>query len=125
MTILELMTALAIIAIIAAIGIPTFINVKDKSIIGATEANLTTIRRALNNYMVDSPFNRYPMGPLDYNGLSSLVPFANLPATETDARIKAGSLSYTGDGSTYSFTARSTNSFNQLFTASPSGLVRN
>lgn len=125
MTILELMIALAIIAIIATIAIPTFINIKDKSIISTTTANLTTIRKALNNYLVDSPFNRYPIGPLDYTGLRDTIPFANLPATEPEAKIKSGSLFYTGNGATYIFTARSLNSYNQLFTATPSGLIRN
>jgi len=125
MTILELMTVISIIAIIAAIGIPTFLNIKDKSIIGTTEGNLTIIRKALNNYMVDSPTNRFPVGPLDYDGLRSAIPFANLPVTEEDAKIQEGSLFYTGNGLTYHFTARSTNSFNQLFTATPNGLVRN
>jgi prepilin-type N-terminal cleavage/methylation domain-containing protein len=125
MTILELLTVLVIIAIIAAIGIPTFLDIKDKSIIGATEGNLLIIRKALNNYMADSPTNRYPVGPLDYQGLRSVIPFANLPTESDDAKIQVGSLFYTGDGITFNFTARSSNNYNQLFTVTPSGIVRN
>jgi prepilin-type N-terminal cleavage/methylation domain-containing protein len=125
LTILELMTVLGIIAILAAIGIPTFLGIKDSSIIGATEGNLAVVRKALNNYMVDSPSNRYPVGPLDYNALRSQIPFANLPVLPVDARILAGSVLYTSDGMTFTLVARSTNRDYQQFTVTPQGIVRN
>jgi type II secretory pathway pseudopilin PulG len=125
MTILELMTVLTIIAILAAISIPTFLTIKDEFILGATAGNLHIIRKALTYYMVDSANNRYPMGPMDYSTLIAQIPFANMPANESDARIDSGSLIYTSNGATYIITARSTNSDNQLFTVTPSSLVRN
>ena len=125
LTILELMTVMVIIAILAAIGIPTFLGIKDKSTVGATEGNLAIVRKALNNFMVDSPNNRYPTGSLDYTGLRTLIPYANLPVFEEDARIQSGSFAYSSDGRTFSFTANSTNRDNQQFTVTPQGIVRN
>ena len=125
LTLLELIAVLAIISILAAIGVPSFINIKDNSLIGTTEANLVIIRKALNNYMVDSPNNHFPMGSLDYGELRSLILFANLPEEESDAKILGGSFHYNGDGLKYNLSARSTNSYNQEFTATPTGIVRN
>jgi len=125
LTILELMTVLGIIAIIAAIGIPSFLGVKDKSILGATEGNLNVVRKALNNFMVDSPSNRYPVGPLDYTGLRTQIPFANLPIFEDEAKIQIGSFAYSSDGLIFSLTANSTNRDHQQFTVTPHGIVRN
>ena len=125
MTILELMTVLGIIAILAAIGIPTFLSVKDTSIVGTTEGNLAVVRKALNYYLVDSPSNRYPVGPLDYSGLKAQIPYANLPVVPGDARILTGSVLYTSDGSTFTLVARSTNRDYQQFTVTPQGIVRN
>jgi prepilin-type N-terminal cleavage/methylation domain-containing protein len=125
MTILELMTVLGIIGILAAIGIPTFLGVKDNSIVGTTEGNLAVVRKALNNYMVDSPSNRYPVGPLDYSGLRTQIPFANLPVLPDEAKILTGSVLYTSDGLTFTILARSTNRDYQQFTVTPQGIVRN
>jgi type II secretory pathway pseudopilin PulG len=125
LTILELVTVLAIIAVLAAIGIPSFLNIKDRSTVGATEGNLAIIRKALNNYMVDSPSNHYPAGPLDYSGLRIQIPYANLPIFETDAKIQSGSFAYSSDGITFTFSANSTNRTNQSFTVTPQGIVKN
>ena len=125
LTILELMTVVGIIAIIAAIGIPSFLGVKDRSIIGTTEGNLAVIRKGLNNFMVDSDNNRYPAGPLDYTGLRTLIPYSNLPIFEDVAKIQIGSFAYSSDGMTFTFTANSTNKDNQPFTVTPQGIVRN
>ena len=125
LTILELMTVLAIIAVIAAIGIPSFLGVKDKSTIGATEGNLAIVRKALNNFMVDSPSNRYPTGNLDYTSLRVQIPFANLPIFEDEAKIQTGSFAYSSDGVTFILNANSTNRDNQSFTVTPQGIVRN
>ena len=124
-TLLELMIVLGIIAIIAAIGIPSFLGVKDRSIVGTTEGNLSVIRKSLNNYMVNSPSNRYPAGPLDYTGLRTLIPYANLPIFEDVAKIQSGSFAYSSDGMTFTFSANSTNKDNQSFTVTPEGIVRN
>ena len=125
LTILELMTVLGIIAIIAAIGIPSFLGVKDKSIVGTTEGNLAVIRKGLNNFMVDSTNNRYPVGPLDYSGLRTQIPYSNLPIFEDVAKIQIGSFAYSSDGMTFTISANSTNKDNQSFTVTPQGIVRN
>jgi len=125
LTILELMTVMGIIAILAAISIPSFLGMKDKSTIGATEGNLAIVRKALNNFMVDSPSNRYPAGSLDYTGLRTQIPFANLPIFEDEAKIQSGSFAYSSDGLTFSLTANSTNRDNQQFTVTPQGITRN
>jgi prepilin-type N-terminal cleavage/methylation domain-containing protein len=125
LTILELMVVVGIIAIIAAIGIPSFLGMKDKATVGTTEGNLNVVRKALNNFMLDSPNNRYPAGSLDYTGLRTQIPFANLPIIVNDAKIQAGSFAYSSDGITFSLTANSTNKDNQQFTVTPLGIVRN
>ena len=124
LTILELMTVILIIAVLAAIGIPTFIGIKDKITIGATEGNLAIVRKALNNFMVDSPSNRFPTGNLDYTALRTQIPFANLPIFEDDAKIETGSFAYSSDGVTFTLTANSTNRDHQQFTVTPQGIVR-
>ena len=125
MTILELMIVLTIIGIISAISIPIFLDIKDRSILATTEANLNSIRKSLNNYIVDDPSNHYPSGPLDYTSLRSFIPLANLPPLEADARMQTGSLFYSSDGITYNMTVRSNNSDNNLFTVTPAGIIRN
>lgn len=125
LTILELMIVIGIIGIIAAIGIPSFLDIKDNSIVGTTEGNLAITRKALNNFMVDSPNNRYPVGSLDYAGLRAQIPFANLPIFPDEAKIQAASFAYSSDGITFSITAYSTNRDNQQFTVTPQGIVRN
>jgi prepilin-type N-terminal cleavage/methylation domain-containing protein len=125
LSILELMVVLGIISIIAAIGIPLFMGIKDKATVGTTEGNLSVVRKSLNNFMLDSLNNRYPVGPLDYTGLRTQIPFANLPIFEDEAKIQTGSFAYSSDGITFSVTANSTNSDNQPFTVTPNGIVRN
>jgi hypothetical protein len=74
--------------------------------------------------MVDSALNKYPIGTLDYDAIRPVIPFANLPLNSSEAKIYTGSFLYSSDGITYTLTARSTNSYNQHFTARPSGIVR-
>jgi len=124
MTILELMIVLGIIAILAAIGIPTYLGIKDSATVAATEGNLAMTRKALNNFMLDSVNNRYPVGSLDYDGLRSQIPFANLPLIEEEAKIQHGSFAYSSDGLTFTITANSMNKDNQEFTVTPDGIVR-
>ena len=74
-TLVELMIVVAVIAILAAMAVPNFINYRDKSritqVIGSSEA----IRAALASYAASSTENRYPPTATitDFNSLRTLI----------------------------------------------------
>jgi prepilin-type N-terminal cleavage/methylation domain-containing protein len=59
-TLIELLIVVAIIAILAAIAVPNFLEAQVRSKIGRAQADMRTIATALESYLVDH--NRYPMG---------------------------------------------------------------
>jgi type IV pilus assembly protein PilA len=123
---LELMITIAIVGILAAVSIPLFSNLKDKAITGATEANLDTIRRSLYFYMANHPVNVYPTGTLGWAQVRAEIPKANLPISETDAKIRVGTFSYvSANGISYTISALSMNSIAQPFTVNPEGVTGN
>jgi type II secretion system protein G len=64
-TLIELLIVVAIIAILAAIAVPNFLEAQTRSKISRCKADMRTIATALEAYRVDS--NRYVMDPLFYN----------------------------------------------------------
>ncbi len=119
----EVLIVISIIGILASIAIPIILDQKDKAIVGATKANLDTMRLALTQYTIYRTDNRYPTGQLGYPGFRTTVPEANLPPLETDARIVGGSFLYSSDGITYAIQAISANKSATPFIASPAGIV--
>lgn len=61
-TLIELMIAVAVIGIIASIGIPKFSELIRKSSEGSTRGNLATIRSALSIYFSENE-GKYPTDP--------------------------------------------------------------
>jgi prepilin-type N-terminal cleavage/methylation domain-containing protein len=125
-TLIELMIVIVIIGILAGIAIPNFLDLKDKAIWGTARANLEVVRTSLAAYAADSKENRYPVGNLDFTNFRSIVPKANLPLTETQTKLSAGTFLYmSADGSTFSLSANVDNRANDLMVASPSGITPN
>jgi prepilin-type N-terminal cleavage/methylation domain-containing protein len=123
-TLIELMIVVAVIGILAAIAIPNFLNLKDKAIWGTARANLEAVRTSLAAYSADSNQNRYPLGTLDFAAFKSAVPKANLPASESLAKLRGGTFSYaSADGSTFTVSARADNRAYDHMVASPNGIT--
>jgi prepilin-type N-terminal cleavage/methylation domain-containing protein len=122
-TLVELMIALVIVGILAGIGIPNFLNLKDKAIWGTARANLIVVRTSLAGYSIDSTINKYPVGTFNFSELSDIVPRANLPEEEEVSKFQAGSFSYAcTDGAFYTITVNVNNRAFDPLTATPNGI---
>jgi prepilin-type N-terminal cleavage/methylation domain-containing protein len=122
-TLVELMIALVIVGILAGIGIPNFLNLKDKAIWGTAKANLIVIRSSLAGYAVDSTINKYPVGTFDFSELSDIVPKANLPEAEEISKFQTDTFSYAcTDGAFYTISVNVNNRAFDPLTVTPNGI---
>lgn len=74
-TLIELMIVTAIIAILSAIAVPTFLNYRDQSMVAQVLEDGHTIRAALSAYAATSIDNAYPDNAsiTDYDSLRILI----------------------------------------------------
>ena len=63
-TLIELLIVVAIIAILAAIAVPNFLEAQVRSKVSRSRADIRTLATALESYMVD--WNKYPGDGADY-----------------------------------------------------------
>jgi prepilin-type N-terminal cleavage/methylation domain-containing protein len=107
-SLLELVVAVAIIAILTAVAVPNFISYRGRSQVAAAVATVDSIRAALSAYAVNDPNNLYPADIADYAALVALAhPLgALLPVNSADVGIAAITYEAGGTpaGSTYTLT---------------------
>jgi type II secretion system protein G len=58
-TLIELLIVVAIIAILAAIAVPNFLEAQTRSKVSRTKADMRSVATALEAYEID--YNKYPM----------------------------------------------------------------
>src|ERR1043166_6637133 len=76
-TLIELLIVVAIIAILAAIAVPNFLEAQTRAKVSRTKADLRTMATALESYAVDN-LNHYPP-------YSPFTPINLTPATDPQA----------------------------------------
>jgi len=77
-TLIELLIVVAIIAILAAIAVPNFLEAQVRSKVSRQKSNMRTVATALEAYMVD--YNRYP--------LTTWTPFDLFPGGYEPSQLK-------------------------------------
>ncbi len=125
-TLIEIMIVVAIVGILAGIAIPNFLDLRSKATWGTAKANMDVLRSALASYATDKFDNYYPIGPLDFEGIRTVVPQANMPANEELAKFQTGTFSYVShNGHSFTFSVNCNNRTFDLLTATPSGISPN
>jgi type IV pilus assembly protein PilE len=84
-TLIELMIAVAILAIVSAIAIPVYEGYVREGRLGAMRQNLDTLRIALEDHRIEDANNRYAPspGPPSYTGQTTAGTFSWSPADAT------------------------------------------
>ena len=77
-TLIELLIVVAIIAILAAIAVPNFLEAQVRSKVSSSKTNMRSLATALESYQVD--WNSYPADSVAYNTVLGLEPYKSIPA---------------------------------------------
>jgi type II secretion system protein G len=92
-TLIELLIVVAIIAILAAIAVPNFLEAQTRSKVSKAQAGLATLRTGLEAYAVD--WNHYPTHRDQPNDLAALTtPMSFLATIPTDPFTHAKATEY-------------------------------
>jgi prepilin-type N-terminal cleavage/methylation domain-containing protein len=118
----ELLIVIAIIGIIASIALPRYIEQKERATLGTTLANLDVMRTGLSQYAISSGDNKYPGGPLNYDGFIAAVPECGLPPREPGAMIATATFDYLSDRLSYTIYATSMNRSETRLVATQAGI---
>lgn len=94
-SLIELMVAVAIIAILTAIAIPSYLGIKKKSARAEAKSNLKTIAMCLENYYAEND-NYGPVGAYTYvlDNAGNVVGTFNHPGNITAAADLGNNLNY-------------------------------
>ena len=104
-TLVELMIVVAIIGVLAAVAIPKFADMLEKSREGATKGNLSAIKSAVSNYYADQQ-GVYPLtldtqtstiGGVGYTGFQPNY-IDILPSVKVSAKYTGNTVADTGKG---------------------------
>jgi type II secretory pathway pseudopilin PulG len=94
----------AIIGILAAIAVPSFLSYRNKSRVASVVGTAEGLRAALANYAADSSGSLYPTAIADWGALYSLVITNGNTLKSNMSDMHITSLSYSSDGSDYILT---------------------
>ncbi len=127
-TLIELIVVIVIIGILAAIAIPRFMGAQDRARIGAAQADVDAVRKALGLYEIDYSSYVLTADAADYATLvAALVmpaalgggPYMSLPdGSNWDGK---NFFSYAGDKDTYTLVVKAKNNGTTAITGTPSG----
>jgi prepilin-type N-terminal cleavage/methylation domain-containing protein len=126
-TLVELMIAVSIISILAAISIPNVMTFKDKAIQKAAMVNLEVVRTALSQYSADQDDNHYPTTAMigDFTTLCHILDDYGLTFDFNDGVdiLKwKNFVGYAGTGTNFTVTIIANDSSSTTFRATLSGI---
>jgi len=130
-TLIELMIVVAIIGILAAVAVPTFVSYRDKSRVTVAVATAESIRAAVASFAADSAGNLYPLtGSIGttYDNLRTIANRngASLPATAAQVSIRTIDYS-SANGFGYTISVTTTvpvGTPGETLTITPEGIVK-
>lgn len=85
-TLIELLIVVAIIAILAAIAVPNFLEAQVRSKISRAQADMRTIAVAIQSYQVDA--NKYPIGYLNIRQAGNVFGVSPYNQLNADERLE-------------------------------------
>jgi len=125
---IELIIAMAIIGILAAVAVPNLISYRARTQVAAAKTSMESVRGALAAYAASDQARLYPTTDLmgDYGTMQTFLTDygANLPALPGTTGIATAA--YSSDGSTYSIkvvTMAPATLAGAQFTVAPSGIT--